>query len=136
MTEHTSSAYGLWFLVFAYSAVFILFALSFTKPKTARDWRTFGAFSAFIIALFVEMYGIPVTIFLISGWLQSRYPGLDLLSHQAGHLWWIALGLKGDPHFGILHRSEEHTSELQSLMRISSAVFCLKKKKNKKCSTN
>src|SRR3546814_8817871 len=27
------------------------------------------------------------------------------------------------------HRSEEHTSELQSLMRISSAVFCLKKKK-------
>src|SRR3546814_7435622 len=29
-------------------------------------------------------------------------------------------------------RSEEHTSELQSLMRISSAVFCLKKKKNKR----
>src|SRR3546814_5580069 len=29
-------------------------------------------------------------------------------------------------------RSEEHTSELQSLMRISYAVFCLKKKKNKK----
>src|SRR3546814_7097411 len=30
------------------------------------------------------------------------------------------------------YRSEEHTSELQSLMRISYAVFCLKKKKNKK----
>src|SRR3546814_2883436 len=30
------------------------------------------------------------------------------------------------------HRSEEHTSELQSLMRISYAVFCLKKKKNTK----
>src|SRR3546814_1626366 len=30
----------------------------------------------------------------------------------------------------VLHRSEEHTSELQSLMRISYAVFCLKKKKN------
>src|SRR3546814_8379659 len=30
----------------------------------------------------------------------------------------------------IRHRSEEHTSELQSLMRISYAVFCLKKKKN------
>src|SRR3546814_3987489 len=29
----------------------------------------------------------------------------------------------------LLHRSEEHTSELQSLMRISYAVFCLKKKK-------
>src|SRR3546814_3389298 len=30
-------------------------------------------------------------------------------------------------------RSEEHTSELQSLMRISYAVFCLKKQKNKSC---
>src|SRR3546814_1805881 len=30
------------------------------------------------------------------------------------------------------HRSEEHTSELQSLMRISYAVFCLKKKKHSK----
>src|SRR3546814_7685037 len=32
----------------------------------------------------------------------------------------------------LVERSEEHTSELQSLMRISYAVFCLKKKKNKK----
>src|SRR3546814_1282863 len=32
-------------------------------------------------------------------------------------------------------RSEEHTSELQSLMRISYAVFCLKKKKNTECAT-
>src|SRR3546814_3077882 len=38
----------------------------------------------------------------------------------------------GEPRVGCaacLHRSEEHTSELQSLMRISYAVFCLKKKK-------
>jgi protein-S-isoprenylcysteine O-methyltransferase Ste14 len=103
MTEHASSAYGLWFLVIANSAVFILFALSFTKPETARDWRSFGAFSAFIIALFVEMYGAPVTIFLLSGWLQSRYPGLNPFSHDAGHLWWTMFDLQGDPHFGILH---------------------------------
>src|SRR3546814_3995069 len=38
-------------------------------------------------------------------------------------LLWRLLGLVG------AHRSEEHTSELQSLMRISYAVFCLKKKK-------
>src|SRR3546814_1073646 len=36
---------------------------------------------------------------------------------------------RGDPHRHL--RSEEHTSELQSLMRISYAVFCLKKKKKK-----
>src|SRR3546814_2076801 len=39
-------------------------------------------------------------------------------------------GIGGDG-FEEIDRSEEHTSELQSLMRISSAVFCLKKKKNK-----
>src|SRR3546814_7138066 len=37
-----------------------------------------------------------------------------------------------DAHFGLDQRSEEHTSELQSLMRTSYAVFCLKKKNNKK----
>src|SRR3546814_1359177 len=39
--------------------------------------------------------------------------------------------LVGEPLIGRTLRSEEHTSELQSLMRISYAVFCLKKKKMK-----
>src|SRR3546814_10380130 len=48
----------------------------------------------------------------------------------------VHLGIDVDRIFrapGRLVRSEEHTSELQSLMRISYAVFCLKKKKTKKC---
>ncbi len=80
-----------------------MFAFSFFKPQTARDWRTFGAFGAFIVALFVEMYGFPLTIYLTSGWLQTKYPGLDLLSHNSGHLWSTLLGETGDPHFGPLH---------------------------------
>jgi protein-S-isoprenylcysteine O-methyltransferase Ste14 len=96
-------AYGLWSLVIINSAVFIFFALSFAKPQSRRDWRSFGAFSAFIVALFAEMYGFPLTIYLLSGWLQSRYPQLDLLSHDAGHLWSTILGLKGNPHWGALH---------------------------------
>ncbi|HAJ60329.1 MAG TPA: isoprenylcysteine carboxyl methyltransferase [Cyanobacteria bacterium UBA8543] len=96
-------AYGLWVLVIINSLIFIIFAFSFTKPRTTRDWRSFGAFSAFIVALFTEMYGFPLTIYLLSGWLQKRYPQLDLLSHDAGHLWWTLLGLKGDPHFNLLH---------------------------------
>jgi protein-S-isoprenylcysteine O-methyltransferase Ste14 len=97
-------AYGLWSLVIINSLVFIMFAFSFTHPRTTRDWRTFGAFSAFIIALFTEMYGFPFTIYLLSGWLQSRSPGLDILSHNAGHLWETLLGSKeGDPHFNPLH---------------------------------
>ena len=97
------SAYGLWSLVLINSAVFIIFAFSFAKPQSKRDWRSFGAFSAFIVALFVEMYGFPLTIYLISGWLLSRYPNLDLFSHDAGHLWNTLLGWDINPHFDPLH---------------------------------
>src|SRR3546814_1194374 len=44
----------------------------------------------------------------------------------------IELGVNGLPFGAMTLRSEEHTSELQSLMRISYAVFCLKKKTNNK----
>lgn len=96
-------AYGLWTLVVLNSAIFILFAFSFTKPRTKRDWRFLGAFSAFIVALFTEMYGFPLTIYLLSGWLGRRYPRLDLLSHDGGHLWNTLLGWQGDPHMNPLH---------------------------------
>jgi protein-S-isoprenylcysteine O-methyltransferase Ste14 len=85
------------------SLIFIIFAFSFAKPKSPRDWRSFGAFSAFIVALFTEMYGFPLTIYLLSGWLQSRFPRLSLTSHDAGHLCWTLLGMKGDPHSNPLH---------------------------------
>lgn len=96
-------AYGLWSLVIINSLIFIIFAFSFTKPRTKRDWRSFGAFSAFVIALFVEMYGFPLTIYLLSGWLVKRYPALDLLSHDAGHLWNTLIGWDINPHFDPLH---------------------------------
>src|SRR3546814_5034840 len=51
-------------------------------------------------------------------WMNPSYPSLTFPNHYS-----IVTGLRPD------HRSEEHTSELQSLMRISYAVFCLKKKK-------
>ena len=97
------TAYGLWALVFINAAVFILFALSFAKPQSARDWRSFSAFSAFIVALFVEMYGFPLTIYLLSGWLGRRYPGVDFLSHEGGHLWHTLFGWSGDPHSDPFH---------------------------------
>ena len=103
MTPTDQPAYGLWLMVILNSAVFIFFALSFARPQSSRDWRSFGAFSAFIVALFVEMYGFPLTLYLLAGWLQAKYPGLDLLSHDAGHLWFTLTGASGDPHFSALH---------------------------------
>src|SRR5215469_15503795 len=101
--HHEGSAYGLWGIVLIESAFFIVFAFSFTRPKTSRDWRSFGAFSAFIVALFAEMYGFPLTIFLLSGWLGHHYPGVNFLSHDSGHLLHTLLGFKGDPHMDPLH---------------------------------
>jgi len=100
---HDAPAYGLWSLVIINVAIFAIFAYSFTRPRTARDWRSFGAFAGFLVALFVEMYGFPLTIYLLSGWLQHRYPGVDLLSHNAGHLWETLLGWQGNPHLNPLH---------------------------------
>lgn len=96
-------AYGLWPLVIINSLIFVVFAFSFTHPKTSRDWRSFGGFAAFIVALFTEMYGFPLTIYLLSGWLASRYPGLDIYSHNSGHLWSDLLGMTGDPHLSLIH---------------------------------
>src|SRR3546814_1529159 len=57
----------------------------------------------------------------------ERCPGTQ---GQPAGPWTDQQGPLPRPCGGIRHRSEEHTSELQSLMRISYAVFCLKKKKN------
>lgn len=99
----SSSEYGLWALAIVNSLVFIIFAFSFAKPQSKRDWRSFSAFSAFIVALFTEMYGFPLTIYLLSGWLQSRYPGVDWFAHDSGHLLEMLFGWRTNPHFGPFH---------------------------------
>ena len=103
MGTHDMQGFGLWGLAFVNSVVFILFALSFFKPQSARDWRSFSAFSAFLVALFAEMYGFPLTIYLFSGWLQSHYPSVNWFSHDAGHLFEMMFGWRVSPHFGPFH---------------------------------
>lgn len=95
------SGYGLWPLVVINVVIFAFFAMSFFKPKTRRDWKAMGAFSAFLVALFTEMYGIPLTIYLLAGVLGGG-SGLDL-THNGGHLWAELIGWKGDPHLSPFH---------------------------------
>jgi protein-S-isoprenylcysteine O-methyltransferase Ste14 len=95
----TGYGYGLWGFVVIDSAVFILFAFSFFKPRGGRDWRALGGFSAFIVALFSEMYGYPLTVYLLSGALGSKLG----LNHDSGHLWNDLIGWQGDPHVSPFH---------------------------------
>lgn len=96
-------AYGLWHLVIINSLIFLIFAFSFFRPRTRRDWRTFGAFAAFVVSLFTEMYGFPLTVYVLSGWLVSRYPEVDWFSHNSSHLLQTLLGWRGNAHFGPIH---------------------------------
>ena len=51
-----------------------------------------GATLAFFVALFTEMYGFPLTIYILTGVLGSKYPALNPFSHASGHLWLTFLG--------------------------------------------
>lgn len=96
------AAYGLWPLVIFNTALFVVFAVSFFHPRTNRDWRAMGAYTAFLVALFTEMYGIPLTIYLLGSWLGSRFPLLRD-THAGGHLWNHLIGWTGDPHLSPFH---------------------------------
>ena len=95
--------YGSWPLVIINTVIFGLFAFSFFRPKTAVDWKAFGGFSAFMVALFTEMYGLPLTIFVLAPWLERNYPGINPFAHDTGMLWHTVFRLPGNPHFDIFH---------------------------------
>ena len=96
------SGYGLWSLVVLNSALMIAFGVSFFHPRSRRDWRAMGGYSAFIVALFTEMYGAPLTVYLLSGWLGERFPALRP-THDGGHLWNDLIGWQADAHLSPFH---------------------------------
>ncbi len=51
-----------------------------------------GVFAAWIVALFTEMYGFPLTIYLLSNWLGRAYPTTEPFTHINGHLFAVVLG--------------------------------------------
>lgn len=93
--------YGNWLLVILNIGIFFYFLKSSFKPRTKTDWRTYRSFGAFIIALFAEMYGFPLTIYLLTSLFGTRL-GIDF-THDNGHILNNLFGFKGDPHFSPIH---------------------------------
>jgi protein-S-isoprenylcysteine O-methyltransferase Ste14 len=84
--------YGDWREVLRATALFLVFLLAFARPRRRVEWRNAGLYSAFLISLFVEMFGIPLTIYLLA-------PVLGLPAWAFGmyesHLWAFALDRLG-----------------------------------------
>lgn len=91
---HTDGyAYGSWGLVITMVVVSAFFILRYVPARTRLGKRSGGALVAFIVALFAEMYGFPLTIYLLGHFVGIKIP----LDHVSGHLLgdlisWLGLG--------------------------------------------
>ncbi len=80
---------GHWMLTLIMIVIGLWIVYKYLAPKNWKEWGTAGALQAFIIALYVEMYGFPLTIYILTGFLGLDIPWL----HFKGHLWAALLGL-------------------------------------------
>ncbi len=92
MHGESEYAYGMWVVAAFNVGIFLFFILSFLKPRGSQEWRSMGVVVAFLVALFSEMYGFPLTIYLLTGWLGDAYPALQPFNHKLGHLWVVLFG--------------------------------------------
>lgn len=80
---------GHWGLTLIMILLGVWIVVRYLVPKSWKEWRNAGLLQAFIIALYVEMYGFPLTIYLLTGFIGLDIPWI----HFKGHLWSTLLGL-------------------------------------------
>lgn len=84
--------YEQWIRLWPYAVLLIVVGAwavyHFLAPSSWREWAGAGAVQAFIIALYAEMYGFPLTIYFLTNLLPVNIP----LIHSSGHLWATMLG--------------------------------------------
>lgn len=88
-TQDGSSLGGQWFLAALMIVLVSWFVFRYLIPKSWKEWRAAGILQAFIIALYAEMYGFPLTIYVLTAYFGVDIPWL----HMRGHLWSSLLGL-------------------------------------------
>lgn len=91
MDTLSSFDYGMWPAVLLNVAFVLAFAFSYLAPQRPTEWRSLGLLAAWLVALFTEMYGAPLTIYVLTSLLGRAYPVADPFSHVNGHLWVVFL---------------------------------------------
>lgn len=81
--------YHNWWLVAVYVVVVGVFIYGILRPRRRTEWRSAGVAQGWVIALYAEMYGLPLTMYLVAGVTgQSEYA----TDHFRGHAWAYLFG--------------------------------------------